>query len=86
MSKKNYIIELNNIKSIEDLLQNIKQCTKSVMLVGEGLYLNLDSSLSQIFAKAILKENQPNSYYLEVFDEKDNCLLNSYIAKQGILV
>ena len=86
MSKKNYIIELNNIKSIEDLLQNIKQCTKSVMLVGEGLYLNLDSSLSQIFAKAILKENQPNPYYLEVFDEKDNCLLNSYIAKQGILV
>lgn len=85
MDKQNhtkYIIALNNIFHVESFIEYLDNCKESVMLVGEGMYLNLDSSLSQIFAKAILKENSYNPYCLEVSTKEDYTFINDYLLNR----
>lgn len=84
MTTKKYIITLNNINHMDLLIDYLVNCKGPVILVGEGFYLNLDSLLSQIFAKAILNDNEYNPYYLEVSMKEDYILINDYLSERKI--
>lgn len=76
---KKYIIKLDNILHMDTFLDFLSNCKGPTILMGEGMYLNLDSVLSQIFAKAILQENGENPYYLEVSTKEDYDLVNDFL-------